>query len=51
MKTYLEGRRFPGRIDRTYLESEQAFPVGPEAPADAPNIVYIILGDVGLDLV
>ena len=50
MKTHLDGARFLGKIGRTYLESEQAFPVGPEAPVDAPNIVYIILDGVGPDL-
>lgn len=47
MKTYHEGEPFPGRIDRTWEESEAAFPVPPEAPEGAPNIVYIVLDDVG----
>ncbi|CAM4247105.1 MULTISPECIES: arylsulfatase [Myxococcus] len=47
MKTYHEGERFPGRIGRTWEESEPAFPVPPEAPKGAPNILYIILDDVG----
>ncbi|WP_371745539.1 arylsulfatase [Myxococcus sp. CA033] len=47
MKTYREGERFPGRIGRTYEESEPAFPMPPKAPKDAPNILYVILDDVG----
>lgn len=47
MKTYHEGEPFPGRIGRTWEESEAAFPVPPEAPEGAPNIVYIVLDDVG----
>ena len=47
MKTYREGERFPGRIGRTWEESEPAFPMPPTAPRDAPNILYVILDDVG----
>src|SRR5262245_40874907 len=47
MKTYREGERFPGRIGRTYEESEPAFPVPPKAPAGAPNVLYIVLDDTG----
>lgn len=47
MKTYREGERFPGRIGRTWQDSEPAFPIPPEAPEGAPNILYIILDDVG----
>ncbi|HVG64300.1 MAG TPA: arylsulfatase [Hyalangium sp.] len=47
MKTYREGQPFPGRIGRTFEESEPAFPVPPKAPARAPNILYVILDDVG----
>ncbi|MEO6573674.1 MAG: sulfatase-like hydrolase/transferase, partial [Polyangiaceae bacterium] len=46
-KTYLEGEPFPGHIGRTYKESEPAFPVPPKAPDGAPNVLYIILDDVG----
>src|SRR5262245_41519543 len=46
-KTYRQGERFPGRIGRTLDESEPALPVPPEAPPGAPNILYIVLDDVG----
>ena len=47
VKTYLAGQPFPGRIGRTWDVSEPAFPVPPKAPAGAPNVLYIILDDVG----
>jgi len=47
MKTYLEGTRFPGRIGRTYAESEPAFPVPAQAPPGAPNILYVVIDDLG----
>jgi arylsulfatase A-like enzyme len=47
MKTYSEGASFSGRIGRTWVESEPAFPVKPKAPDAAPNVVYIVLDDVG----
>src|SRR5215470_12450462 len=47
VKTYHEGERFPGRIGRTWDVSEPAFPVPPKAPAGAPNILYVVLDDVG----
>lgn len=47
MKTYLEGTPFNGRIGRTWKESEPSFPVKNKAPENAPNIIYIILDDVG----
>jgi arylsulfatase len=47
VKTYLEGEPFPGRIGRTWDVSEQAWPVPPTAPPNAPNVLYIILDDVG----
>ncbi len=47
MKTYREGEPFPGRIGRTWDQSEPAFPVPPTAPDGAPNIIYIVLDDVG----
>ncbi len=46
-KTYHEGEPFPGRIGRTWDVSEPAFPVPREAPKGAPNILYIVLDDVG----
>jgi arylsulfatase A-like enzyme len=47
VKTYHEGDPFPGRIGRTWQLSEPAFPVPPDAPKGAPNILYVILDDVG----
>ena len=47
MKTCGEGASFNGRIGRTWTESEPAFPVKPKAPDGAPNVVYIVLDDVG----
>ena len=47
MKTYREGTQFNGRIGRTWQESEPSFPVKAAAPEGAPNILYIVLDDVG----
>ena len=47
MQTYHEGERFPGRIGRTYQDSEAAFPMPPTAPDGAPNVLYIIIDDIG----
>lgn len=47
MKTYREGTPFNGRIGRTWQESEPSFPVQASAPEKAPNILYIVLDDVG----
>jgi len=47
MKTYQEGSAFSGRIGRTWRDSEPAFPLKPKAPKGAPNILYIVLDDVG----
>lgn len=47
MKTYPEGSTFNGRIGRTWVESEPAFPMKESAPEGAPNVVYIVLDDVG----
>jgi len=49
VKTYPEGERFPGRIGRTYDVSEPAFPMPPSAPEGAPNILYIVIDDIGCD--
>lgn len=46
-KTYREGTPFPGRIGRTLETSEAAWPVGPRAKKGAPNILVILLDDVG----
>jgi arylsulfatase A-like enzyme len=47
VKTYHEGEPFPGVIGRTVDESEPAFPVPIQAPKGAPNVLYIVLDDVG----
>ena len=38
---------FGGRIGRTWRDSEPWWPVPPAAPAGAPNILFIVLDDVG----
>jgi arylsulfatase len=38
---------FKGRIGTTYKQSESAWPDLPQAPAGAPNVVIILLDDVG----
>jgi arylsulfatase A-like enzyme len=47
MRTYREGERFPGRIGRTWEDSEPAFPMPPSAPEGAPNVLYVIIDDIG----
>ncbi len=44
---YLDGTPFPGRIGRTAAESEPAWPVAARAPAGAPNVLVVVLDDVG----
>lgn len=40
--------RFPGRVGRTYLDSDKAqFPQMVQAPKGAPNVVLILLDDAG----
>ena len=38
---------FHGRIGRTHRESTPWWPAAPQAPAGAPNVVFIVLDDVG----
>jgi arylsulfatase A-like enzyme len=38
---------FPGRIGRTMAGSEPSWPPGPESPPGAPNIVFVLVDDVG----
>lgn len=38
---------FAGRIGRTWRESTPWWPAPPAAPAGAPNVVFIVLDDVG----
>ncbi|CAB4863690.1 unannotated protein [freshwater metagenome] len=45
--TYPEGAPFPGTIGTTLSDSVQAWPVGPRPAPGAPNIVLIVLDDVG----
>jgi arylsulfatase A-like enzyme len=47
VRTYLEGSAFPGVIGRTKDDSVPAWPVGPTPPPGAPNVVYVVLDDVG----
>ena len=44
---YREGDPFPGRIGRTLDESEPAWPTAGHAPEGAPNVVFVVLDDVG----
>jgi arylsulfatase A-like enzyme len=46
-RTYPEGQPFNGVIGRTKDDSVPAWPVGPRAAAGAPNVVYVLLDDVG----
>src|SRR5262249_30631568 len=39
---------FPGNVGRTYVDSDPAqFPQPIQAPTDAPNVVLILIDDVG----
>jgi arylsulfatase A-like enzyme len=42
-----EGAGLPGRIGRDWRDSVPWWPAEPEAPAGAPNVVLIVLDDVG----
>jgi arylsulfatase A-like enzyme len=46
-RTYPEGTPFPGRIGRTARESEGAWPTGRAARDGAPNVIVVLLDDVG----
>jgi arylsulfatase len=46
-RTYHDGEPFPGRIGLTLAESEPAWPVSRRAPEDAPNVLLVVLDDVG----
>ena len=45
--TYRDGDPFPGKVGTTFGESIPAWPVGPRAADGAPNVVLIVLDDVG----
>jgi arylsulfatase len=47
VRQYPEDQSFPGRIGRTVDASEPAWPVPPRARSGAPNVVIILLDDVG----
>ena len=46
-RTYPQGSPFPGTIGRTLETSEDAWPARPTAPDGAPNVVIVVLDDVG----
>jgi arylsulfatase len=46
-RTYHDGDPFPGRVGLTLAESEPAWPVGRRAPDGAPNVLLVVLDDVG----
>jgi arylsulfatase len=46
-RTYPEGSPFPGRIGKTARESQGAWPVGKSARIGAPNVIVVLLDDVG----
>ena len=45
--TYRDGDPFPGRVGTTLADSLPAWPVAPRAPEDAPNVLLVVLDDVG----
>ncbi len=44
---YQSGTTFPGRIGRTFGESDAAWPKPNRAKPGAPNVVYVVLDDTG----
>jgi Sulfatase len=47
LKEYKFGTTFPGVIERTLDESEPAWPEPLRAKEDTPNILFIVLDDIG----
>jgi arylsulfatase len=47
LREYPPDGRFTGHIGRTDAESIPAYPSPPRAPDGAPNVVYVVLDDVG----
>lgn len=45
--TYPEGSPFIGKVGETLADSVPAWPIPPRAAAKAPNILMIVLDDVG----
>jgi arylsulfatase len=46
-RTYHDGEPFPGRVGLTIADSDPAWPVSRRAPDGAPNVVLVVLDDVG----
>src|SRR5215470_2385793 len=46
-RTYHDGEPFPGHVGLTLAESDPAWPVSRRAPRGAPNVVLVVLDDVG----
>ena len=44
---YQQGTTFPGEIGRTIAESSPAWPRPLRAPSGAPNVLFVVLDDVG----
>jgi len=44
---YTQGSAFPGVIGRTPDQSEPAWPAPTRAPAGAPNVLFIVIDDMG----
>jgi hypothetical protein len=44
---YEQGSRFPGTIGRTVEEPSTAWPAQQRAPDGAPNVLFVVLDDVG----
>jgi len=38
---------FPGVVGKTLADSKEVWPQNPQAPQDAPNVIWIIIDDVG----
>ena len=47
VRTYRDGEPFPGRIGSTFEDSVPSWPVGPRAPKGGPNVLLVVLDDVG----
>lgn len=47
LKRYKPNTHFPGRIGRTFDESEPAWPDSIHARKGAPNVVFVVLDDTG----
>jgi len=40
-------KKFPGVIGKTFADSKEYYPQNPQAPKGAPNVVWILIDDVG----